>query len=326
MKEKPIRFTQIGVSHSHAAGKAKVMTDSPDVELVGIWEPNAKKRFNAQKQSEYANVKWLEDEEQALQDPTVIAVAIEGDVLENIEFSERAIAAGKHLWLDKPAGVDLDQFQRLLEVAEEHKLLIQLGYMFRYNAGFEFLLSSVQSGLLGDIHSVLGRISITRQQSINTQLKRFPGGPVFEILCHLIDIVVFMQGRPHQVTTILRDHVRELADCINNAAVVFEYPHSLTVLQSTAYEVDHNFRRLEVHGTRGSLALAPFEPPGVKLSLDEARNGFQQGIQDIPVEVRPRYVASLAAFINVIRGKQPADRTPEHELIVQETILRSSDI
>ena len=36
MSSPSVRFAQFGVGHSHAAGKAQVMADNPDVELVGV--------------------------------------------------------------------------------------------------------------------------------------------------------------------------------------------------------------------------------------------------------------------------------------------------
>ena len=110
---------------------------------------------------------------------------------------------------------------------------------------------------------------------------------------------------------------------MNNTAVMLEYSSALAVLQSTAFEVDHAFRRLEVHGTRGSVALGPFEPPAVRLCLDRARDGFKQGIQEVPLTPEPRYVASLASIVGVIRGQHSRDRSMEHEITVQETILRA---
>ena len=319
----PLRFAQLGVAHAHAAGKAEVMRASPDVELAGVWEPDPALRAAAQVLPEYAEVRWLHDADEALADPTVAAVAIEGDVYDNLAWAERSVVAGKHVWLDKPPGVDMTAFRNVMALAAERDLLVQLGYMFRYNPGARFLLDWAASGRLGEVHAVQGRISLTPQQSHRLNLQRLPGGPAFEILCHVLDLVVAVLGRPERADSVLRDHVADLSGSVNNTVVMLEYPRALAVLQSTAFEVNHGFRRLEVHGTRGSVALGPLEPPAVRLSLDRARDGFAAGMQEVPLAPEPRYVASLAAIVAVIRGEQPRDRSAEHELMVQETILRA---
>lgn len=319
----PLRFAQLGTAHAHAAGKAAVMRASPDVALVGVWEPDAALRATAQTLPEYDGVPWLHEIDDALGDPTVVAVAVEGDVFDNLALAERSVLAGKHVWLDKPPGANMTAFRNVLALAAERDLLVQLGYMFRYNPGARFVLDWASSGRLGEIHAVQGRISLTPKQSKRLDLARVPGGPAFEILCHVIDLVVYLLGRPENVVSRLRDHVTDLSGAVNNTAVMLEYPSALAVLQSTAFEVDHAFRRLEVHGTRGSVALGPFEPPAVRLCLDRAQDGLEQGVQEIPLTPEPRYVASLASIVAVIRGEHGRDRSMQHELMVQETILRA---
>ena len=46
----------------------------------------------------------------------------------------------------------------------------------------------------------------------------------------------------------------------------------------------------------------------------------------VEVEDRPRYVDNLAAFVKDIRGEKAPDRTLDHELLVQETILRCTGV
>ena len=318
-----MRFAQFGVGHSHAAGKAQVLAASPDVEMYGVWEPDAARRAAAGAQAAYAGVRWLRDADDVLGNPTVEAVAVEGDVFQSVAWAQRAVDAGKHMWLDKPAGLTMEPFRRLVETARARNLLVQLGYMFRYNRGAQFLLDWARSGRLGDVHAVQGRISLTVAQSERALLPQLPGGPAFEILCHVIDLVVALLGRPQHVTGILRDHAAALAGAVNNTAVILEYPRALAVLQSTAFEVDHGARRLEVHGTRGSVALGPIEPPAVRLSLDADRDGFRKGPQQVAVPDEPRYVRSLQAIVGVIRGERAPDRSLDHELAVHETILRA---
>ena len=86
-------------------------------------------------------------------------------------------------------------------------------------------------------------------------------------------------------------------------------------------------RRFEVYGTRGSaILLEPFEPPyAIRLCLEEAAAGFEAGAQIVPVPTQSRqqtYEQELVAFVATLRGQQPPDRSPEHELLVQETLLR----
>jgi predicted dehydrogenase len=85
-------------------------------------------------------------------------------------------------------------------------------------------------------------------------------------------------------------------------------------------------RRFEVYGSLGSAILEPFEPAGpIRLCLAEAVDGRAAGVHIVPVREQTRqhlYDLELRAFVATLRGLQPPDRSLDHELLVQETLLR----
>ena len=55
----PVRFAQYGISHDHAAGKARVIRESDQVELAGIYEPSARVREELGANPDYEGVHWF---------------------------------------------------------------------------------------------------------------------------------------------------------------------------------------------------------------------------------------------------------------------------
>ncbi|MEM7031353.1 MAG: Gfo/Idh/MocA family oxidoreductase [Chloroflexota bacterium] len=326
-----LKLAQYGISHDHAAGKTRVLKASDQVDFCGIFEPSATTRDMLGNGDIYDGVHWFSSKDEILEDEDIVGIAIQGKVSQNLTFAREALEHGKHIWLDKPAGDDLAEFQAVLDLAREKNRLVQLGYMFRYNAGFQFILDWANSGKFGDIFSVRARISTGHANEAHWQRwdshGEKEGGIMFILACHLIDIIVALLGRPDQVTAFLRSEDTEFPWYRDNNIAVFEYPKALAVLESTALEVSSGAsRRLEVYGTRGSAILEPLEPPQLRLCLDEDRDGYQAGWQTVPVENRPRYVESLRAFIADIRGEKTPDRTQDHEFTVQETVLRAAGL
>ena len=87
-------------------------------------------------------------------------------------------------------------------------------------------------------------------------------------------------------------------------------------------------RRFEIYGNRGSAVLEPFDPVHtIRLALQEPWNTYGAGENVFELPEVPRqhlYERELTAFVGVVRGEQPADRSPAHELLVQETLLRAT--
>ena len=64
-----------------------------------------------------------------LEDDGIAAIAVEGEIFQNVGFAREAVQHGKHVWLDKPAGDDLEAFRAVVEIARERELMVQLSYM-----------------------------------------------------------------------------------------------------------------------------------------------------------------------------------------------------
>ena len=193
-----IKIGQIGVGHAHAS-KLSVYRASPDYEVVGIVEPDPKLGQQAQSQAVYRDLPWM-TQEQLLDAPGLEAVLIETQVRDLLDTAETCVAAWKHIHLDKPAGESLPQFRRILATAAQQKLLVQMGYMYRYNPAMVLLREFLERGWLGDVFEVHAVMSKVVDPASRRRLAEYRGGIMFELGCHLVDLVVGVMGRPTGVT------------------------------------------------------------------------------------------------------------------------------
>jgi predicted dehydrogenase len=319
----PIRAALLGTGHGHALGKLRVLQESPDWALAGVCEPDAELRARRKTEASWAGVQWLSEEE-LLADGTIRMVAVEAEVPELLGLGRKVIDAGKHLHLDKPAGTDLAAFREMLDEAERRALIVQMGYMFRYNAGFDLVRRAAAEGWLGRVHRIAGGISTDHAAAARERLAFHPGGMMLELGCHLIDMLVLLMGRPERVSPFLRHDGRFEDDLADNTLAVFEYAHAMATIETAATEAQpFPRRRFEVIGDEGSIVLAPLEPPAVRLCLRTPRERFAAGWQEVAVEDIPRYTRDLAELADCIRDERPLPYTYAHDLTVQETLLRA---
>jgi predicted dehydrogenase len=339
----PLRIGQIGTRHGHAAGKWQALQSNPDVEAVGIWEPDPGARAtaaalrtdgpfvtaSATPATVFGDAHWFDSESDLLKDASVVAVAIEGRNHESLSMAQRAIEAGKHIWFDKPAGDDWPAFQQLMQAAAARQLQVQMGYMFRYSPGFAQIATWARDGLLGELFGVRAHMSTNVDLAERTEQSRHRGGILYDLGAHMLDQIVWLFGRPTSVTRVLRnDATPELPAYSDNTLAVLEFPGALGLLDIAAMETRPTARRFEVYGTRGSAIVEPFDPARtLRLALDAASGPYQAGEQivDIPEVSRQQlYERELDAFLAVLRGERAPDRPVEHERLVQETLLRAT--
>lgn len=322
------RWAQIGTKHGHASGKYRALATNPNIELAGIYEPDEARRKEVEDQDVYQGANWFSDVSEIHDDASIVAVASEGANIESLDQTEALIDAGKNVWYDKPAGCNWEQWQKVVATAEQKQLYIQLGYMFRYHAAFNQIDEWVKSGFLGDITSVRGHMSTSLPIDRREALGVFKAGIFYDLGAHMLDQVCWLLGRPHTVTSFLRND-SDAKNVVDNSVTVYEYDKAIAFLDISSFEARPAARRFEVYGTKGSaIILEPFEPGNrIRLALDEARGGYLAGEQIVEVEGRSRqalYELALQAFLRVIAGAKERDRPVEHELLVQETLLRAT--
>ena len=280
-----IKIGQIGVGHAHAT-KLTVYRRSSDYEVIGIVEPNAELRAWAESQPAFSGLPWL-TLEQLLNVPGLQAVLVETRVRGLLNAAEACVAARKHVHLDKPAGESLPQFTRLLESAERQKLLVQMGYMYRYNPGVVLLREALAQDWLGKPFEIEAVMSKVVPPDDRLKLAEYSGGIMFELGCHVIDLVVGILGKPDRVSAFPR-HTSPLNDgLVDNMLAVLEYPEATATVRSTALEVDGFARRhLTVCGSEGTFHIQPLDNPAVRATFSSPHGDYRAGYQDIRL---PKY-------------------------------------
>jgi len=262
-----------------------------------------------------------------LGDGTIDAIAVEGRNDESLAQAHRAIDAGKHLWYDKPAGDDWPGYLALIEKVRRAGRQLQMGYMLRYHDAFQTVSQMAREGRLGDVFHVRANMSThvpaSNPANLNNRalIARHRGGMFFDLGGHVLDQVLWITGRPRRVTAFLRnDATPELPQFADNTIAVLEYERALASVEISCLAASAGARRFEVHGTGGSaIVVDQFEQAGqVKLITSRGEQLLSVGHPSR----QEQYERELAAFVKTVRGQQPPDRPLEHEVLVQETLLR----
>lgn len=201
--------------------------------MVGIVEPDNALRERAKSLAPYKDVPWM-TQEQLLNTPGLQAVLVETRVRDLLNTAETCVAAGKHVHLDKPAGESLPQFERILNTAQQKKLLLQMGYMYRYNPAVVLLREFLKQGWLGDvfeIHTVMSKVLSAADRQSHAEHQ---GGMMFELGCHIIDLVVGVLGEPTAITSFNQHASPHHDTLVDNMLAVLQYPKAIASVKSSA--------------------------------------------------------------------------------------------
>ena len=100
----------------------------------------------------YPTVETTTDYRDLLRDPRVDAVAIATPVSTHFELGMQALRAGKHVLMEKPMTVDVDQAIRLVDEADARRRLLAVDHTFVYTSAVRKIRELALRGDLGDVY------------------------------------------------------------------------------------------------------------------------------------------------------------------------------
>lgn len=318
----PVGIGFLGASYSHAAGKLEVVRSLADYRLVGICESDPQLREKYQRMG----IALLSREE-LLRHAQVQVIAVESPVSDHAADGLAVIEARKHLHLEKVPSDTMAKFLQIVDLAQRKNLLLQVGYMWRYNPGIVKALEAARQGWLGRVYYVRGHIGNQLAARRRPEWAEFRGGIMFELGCHLIDPMVRLMGRPQRVTPTLHSDGPYQDHLSDNTIAVFEWPKALGAIQAATLEPGASrYRTFEVHGSNGRALVNPIEPPELTIDLEKEAGPYKGGSQKIELPKYRRYVDDLIDLAAAVRGEKKLPIPHDEDLMVEEAVLRSSEM
>ena len=326
---KPIRIAQIGINtHSHGPQIFKEMKNLPELfEIVGYVLPENERERLSHKMKHFDGYPELTLEE-VLKDPSVEAVAVETDEIYLTKYAKLAVDAGKHVHMEKPGSPDPGAFEALISAVKKSGKVFHTGYMYRYNETIRDLISRVKKGELGQIVSVEAQMSCTHPLWVRNWLAEMPCGMTWFLGCHLIDLILQLQGLPKKVIPLNKRTGYEDAEGTDFGMAVFDYEKGVSFYKTSNVERGGFLRRqLVVTGTEGTVEIRPLEA-----GPEAAQTTFSRTVcdtewtADAPFaesEPRGRYTEMMKSFAAYVRREKENPYTPDYELELFKTLRKA---
>ncbi len=321
---KQIRIGHIGTLHDHSAGILPCVRKYPEFfEVVGVVAESEERRKEIEGMPAYAGLPFMTEEE--LFEKGIDAALIEGHEFNLIPAARRCIDRGIHVHIDKPAGADLAAFEELLDSAEAKKLVVHMGYMYRYNPSVQEALRLKNEGAFGTIYEVDAVMNTCHSPEKRAWLKQFPGGIMFFLGCHMIDLIYLFQGKPKKVIPYLKSTGFDGIDAIDHALAVLEYENGISIARATSTEVNgYGRRQLVICGEKATWEIEPLESPTrTFFSEITTADPYADSRRELDFSTKKRYDAMMLHFARCVRGEIENEFDYRYEREVHRLILEA---
>lgn len=224
------------ITHSDPRGRITALCDAFDDRIE-----QATAALGLQKPDRYR------DFEKLLANPAIDAVIIATPPFEHPRMLEAAVAANKHIYCEKPMGVDVEGCRKVIAASRklDPKKNLSVGFQQRYGGVYLEAYKRLQQGAIGELSAARGywvaNDPFTRREYPGADAKTeklrnwfcfrdLSGDFIVEQDCHNFDVLHwFLGGLPIRATGYGGRKVRTTMDLMDHLTLCFEFPNGIYV-------------------------------------------------------------------------------------------------
>ena len=236
--------------------------------LTAISEPNRETAEKACRELELE--RHYQDYRQALEDKEVDAIVVVTPTDFHRDIVVAAAEAGKHILCEKPMAMTVAECDDMIAAAEKNNVVLQIGFMRRFDQSFVYAREQVRQGAIGDVVLVK---SLTRGPSVPQRWQydiAKSNGPLAEVNSHDIDTLRWFTDSEFEQVYAIAGNYRcpeardEFPDFYDNVVMTASFANGMQGSIDGAVSVRYGYdARLEVVGTEGVLFVGRLDHSGV---------------------------------------------------------------
>ena len=239
--------------------------------------------------------------DELLADPDVDAVYLPLPNTLHMEWSIRAMKAGKHVLCEKPLGMNAAQVRRMVEVAEEQNVRLTEAFSYLHGGAVRKAHEIIDSGVLGTIKHIDVRYAFDGIRENDIRLnKTAGGGVVYDLGCYCVSFIQdIYKEEPVDVHAVFGVGRESFVD--ENAMVSMTFPEGRTARFYAAFDSFTDSERTIV-GEKGVLSIPVryHEYGNMSLRLTDA-----DGRHEIKVLCENHFIDEIRDFADgILTGKE----------------------
>ena len=311
MSGPPLRWGILSTAKIASEHVVPALQEAGDHEVVAVGSRNLERATSWAAEHDIATAHGSYDD--LLADPNVKAIYNPLPNHLHVDWSIRAIEAGKHVLCEKPLGLDAADTRRLAEVAADRPdLVVMEAFMYRFHPQWIAARELVQEGRIGELKTTQTFFSYFNIDPANVRNdSAIGGGALLDIGCYPISQARFLFGQePIRAIGLIERDPSFGTDRVTSGLLDFGGGRSATFTVSTQL---HQYQRTQIVGTTGRIEVdIPVNIPNDRPSkLTVTDDGGTEVLSFGPVD---QYACQADAFRDAIRSSGPAP-TPLRDAI-----------
>ena len=258
----PLRVGLVGLVHGHVHGFMGASLHSPEIEIVGIAEPDPNLLSQAATRYGFERSMLFTDLDEMLAKAHPQAVLVFTNTYDHRRVVEVCARHGVHVMMEKPLAVSLEDALAIEKAAHVGKIQVLVNYETSWYRSNHAAYNLVHEGDLGEIRKVVIHDGHNGPKEINvepeflvwlTDPKLNGGGALFDFGCYGADLMTWLMDgqRPLTVTAVTQQIKPEIYSKVDDeATIILTYPKAQAIVQAS-WNWPFGRKDMEIYGQTG---------------------------------------------------------------------------
>lgn len=320
-----IRVAVVGLNHDHIRGFLHNLPSHPEIELVGISEPDAALR------QKYASLFHLPDslffssESSMLAKTHPQAILVYTAIAGHRAAIEQAAPLHIAAMVEKPLATTVEDALAIQRLSQKYNIPVLTNYETTWYASNIAAYNMLASGKIGELRKLVVHDGHRGPKEIGvspeffqwlTDPKQNGGGALFDFGCYGVDLATWMMhGELPLTVTAVTLHIKPqiYPHVDDDSTIILTYPHAQAIIQGS-WNWPFDRKDMEVYGAKGYVdTLYQDGAPGIKLRI-RLPGEHAEHIEDAPA-LTPPHDNSLD-YLTAVLDKS---LQPQHDLTSLDT-------
>lgn len=268
-----------------------------------------------------------ESYEELIQDPDIDAVYIPLPNGLHKEWAIKAMDAGKHVLLEKPAVLEAKDMLEIKEAQERNNVVFMEAFMYQFHEQHQKVKELLDSGIIGEYKHIKTHFSYQLDNPNDIRLvKELGGGAMWDVGCYGMHVVTQLIGmKPVKLS--LSGHIHPEHDVDITSTCVLIDENNRTAEISSSMELP-SIDYYEIFGPKGTIRVDGAFRPDVS-HLDQRGKvtvkDKQNNIVYIEAFYTDQYLVQVEHFQTSIQEGKAPQYNANHSLEMIHYIQRSYD-
>jgi glucose-fructose oxidoreductase len=304
----PLQIGVDGLVHGHVAGFFNTALKRPDVQIIGIAEPDRKlfdkyaARYHLDPNLYFSSLSEM------LSKAHPRAVVLYTNTFDHRRAVEECARGGVHVMMEKPLAVSYEDARAMAEAARKGNVQVLVNYETTWYTSNRAAYDLLRKGTLGDLRKLVVHDGHQGPKEIEvppeffhwlTDQKLNGAGALFDFGCYGADLATWLSNgqAPETVTAVTQQIKPDIYSRVDDEAdIVLKYPKAIAILQAS-WNWPFDRKDMEVYGRTGFVKTIRRDKIDMRLENEKESRVVS------PAPLPPPYDDSLRYFAATISGE-----------------------